>query len=179
VKTLKNLKLILNGLLKFTKNKSSILLFFLLFPSQSFALDKQEHKFIRQIDYCLTVLYNRIDEERHIGKDIIIAMATIESDYGRSRFAVQGYNFFGIRTFDLTKPHIKPKAISNPKFGVRKFNNFCGSVAYTIWTLNEHPAHEEFARTKNVNDLYNWATDPDYRNKIRSRIKIHLEKGHN
>jgi len=179
MKTLKNLKLILNGLSNFIKTKNSLLLFFLLLPSQSLALSQQEHKFIRQIDYCLTSIYNRIDKERHISKDIIIAMATIESDYGRSRFAVEGYNFFGIRTFDLTTPHIKPKGITNPKFGVRKFKNYCASVAYTIMTLNDHSAHKKFSVTKNIKDLHNWATDPDYRNKIRRRITLHSEKSHN
>jgi len=179
MKISKSLKLILSGLSNFIKKKSNLLLFLLFFPSTSLALTQQEHTFIRQVDYCLTKLYKRISADRHISKDIIIAMATIESDYGRSRFAIEGYNYFGIRTYDLSKPHIKPKGYKNPKFGLIKFKHICESINYTVWTLNDHPAHKKFSQTKNVKDLHNWASDPDYRNKIRRRIKLHLEKSHN
>lgn len=179
MKTLKNLRQILSGLSNFIKKKSSLLLLFLFLPSQTLALTHQEHTFIRQINYCLTKLYKRISADRHISKDIIIAMATIESDYGRSRFAIEGYNFFGIRTYNLNKPHIKPLGYKNPKFGLIKFKHICESVNYTVWTLNDHPAHVKFSKTKDVKDLHNWASDPDYRNKIRRRIKLHSEKSHN
>ena len=105
-------------------------------------------------------------------------MATIESNYGKSRFAKLGYNFFGIRTFNLDKPHIKPKGYKNPNFGLIKFKHFCESVNYTVWTLNDHLAHKRFSQTKDVKDLHNWAADPDYRNKIRRRIKHIRENSH-
>ncbi|MAE56065.1 MAG: hypothetical protein CMK23_08715 [Porticoccaceae bacterium] len=179
MKISKSLKLILSGLSNFIKKKSSLLLFLLLFPTPSSALSQAEHTFIRQIDYCLSQLYKRIDEDRHIDRQIIIAMASLESNYGRSRFALEGYNFFGIRTNNLDRPHIKPKGYKNPNFGLIKFKHFCESVNYTVWTLNDHPAHKKFSKSKNVNDLINWATDPDYIKKIKERIKTHSEKSHN
>lgn len=178
MKILKSLKPILSGLSNFIKKKSSLFLFIIILPNNSFALTDEQHKFVNQINYCLTQLYKRIPENRHIDKEIIIAMATIESNFGKSRFATLGYNFFGIRTFNLDKPHIKPKGYENPNFGLIKFKHFCESVNYTVWTLNDHPAHKRFSQTKDVKDLHNWAADPDYRNKIRRRIKFIRENSH-
>ena len=98
-------------------------------------------------------------------------MAALESGWGTSRFAKEGNNLFGIRTFNLDTPHIKPHGFKNPKFGLKKFNSFCDSIAYTIWTLNDHHAHKKFSKDKRVENLTNWATDPQYIKKLKARIK--------
>lgn len=164
--------------MSFTKTqKTSIKLVLLLslFSYPSFALTTNQKVFVNKIDYCLDNIYKRIDKNRHIDKQIIIAMAALESDWGRSRFAKEGLNFFGIRTFDLDIPHIKPKGFKNPKFGIKKFNNFCASVAYTILTLNDHHAHIKFSKDKKIENLTNWATDPEYIDKLKKKI-LQLEK---
>lgn len=113
-----------------------------------------------------------------VNENIIIGMAVLESDYGRSRFAKEGNNFFGIRTFDLTVPHLKPLGYKNPDFGVIKFKNFCGSVKYTLHTLTHHYAYDEFRITGNIEDLDPWAEDPYYIDKLYSRIQTIVEKNH-
>ena len=40
---------------------------------------------------------------------ISVAQAILESDWGRSRFAVEGNNYYGIIETDNTEPHIKSK----------------------------------------------------------------------
>lgn len=170
----KNLKQTSSGSLSFIKiQKTSIKLVFLilLFSSPAQALTADQRSFVNKIDYCLDSIYKRIDKDRHISKEIIIAMAVLESNWGKSRFAKEGLNFFGIRTFDLSVPHIKPKGFKNPKFGLRKFPNYCSSVAYTIWTLNDHHAHKEFSKDKKIENLTNWATDPEYIDKLKNKIR--------
>lgn len=164
--------------MNFIKIGSSLSVLFLL-SEPALALTHQEHKFVRDIKYCI----KQIDEDTtknyiHVEPYIIVAMAILESDYGRSRFARQGYNFFGIRTFDLDVPHMKPHGRKNPNFGVIKFKHFCGSVAYTLHTLTNHSAYEEFRRTKNINDLTSWAEDPFYIDKLEERIAILVENNH-
>ena len=46
------------------------------------------------------LLKNRIPIE------IIVGQASLESDWGKSRFAIQGNNLYGMRQYDLTEPHI-------------------------------------------------------------------------
>ena len=69
MKILKSLKPILSGLSNFIKKKSSLFLFIIILPNNSFALTDEQHKFVNQINYCLTQLYKRIPENRHIDKD--------------------------------------------------------------------------------------------------------------
>lgn len=143
----------------------------MIFCSPALSLSVEQKVFVTKVDSCLDSIYNRIDKKRHIDKKIIIAMAALESGWGTSRFAKEGNNLFGIRTFNLDTPHIKPHGFKNPKFGLKKFNSFCDSIAYTIWTLNDHHAHKKFSKDKRVENLTNWATDPQYIKKLKARIK--------
>ena len=176
----KNLKQTLSGSLNFIKIiKNSFILFFLLFSTSAQSLTHEEHKFVRDIKYCLKQIEkdpnkNYID----INPYIIVAMAILESDYGRSRFARQGNNFFGIRTFNLSIPHMKPKHRINPNFGVIKFKHFCGSVSYTLHTLTNHYSYEDFRKTKNIDYLRSWAEDPMYIDKLEERILMLVENNH-
>ena len=115
---------------------------------------------------------------------MVVAMAIIESADGTSRFAVEGNNLFGIRTWDDNTPQMKPKGIPNAKFGVRKYTTKCQSVADVIDILNRHPAYESFRieRTKQidkgivdyeklVNGLKAWSTNDQYSIIILEKIK--------
>ena len=112
-------------------------------------------------------------------------MAIIESAYGTSRFATEGNALFGVRTWDLKNvAHMKPLAIPNAKFGVKKYKSKCQSVADVIDILNRHPAYEEFRieRSKQldsgninyttlVNGLKAWSTNDQYSIIILDKIK--------
>ena len=41
-------------------------------------------------------------------KELIIAQAAIETGWGKSRFANEGNNLFGIRTWNIDEPHLLP-----------------------------------------------------------------------
>ncbi len=150
-----------------------------MYSESALSLTTQEHKFVRDIKYCLTQI-EKDPSKNYIDVDpyVIVAMAVLESDYGRSRFAKQGNNFFGIRTFDLNVPHMIPHSRNNLNFGVIKFKHFCGSVYYTLHTLTNHFAYEDFRKTKNIKDLAKWAEDPLYIEKLESRILTLVENNH-
>ena len=68
--------------------------------------DKQS--FIKAVEGCVDFINYTTDRRNRIPTSIIIAMAGIESAWGKSRFAVEGNNLFGIRTWDLDNvPHMK------------------------------------------------------------------------
>ena len=50
-------------------------------------------------------------EPTRIQRNNFIAMAVLETGYGTSRFAIEGNNLFGIRTWDPETLQLKAKAI--------------------------------------------------------------------
>ena len=56
--------------------------------------------FMRAVNSCVDFVNLTTPPADRIHKDIIVAMAVIESGYGTSRFAIQGNNLFGIRTWN-------------------------------------------------------------------------------
>jgi len=107
---------------------------------------------------------------------ISVAQAILESDWGRSRFAVEGNNYYGIIETDDTEPHMKSK---NSNVLLKKYGNRCESVADYIALLNASSAFVEYRQlrlqqyiTDNVDvfqiieTLENYAIDPEYRQKL-------------
>ena len=133
---------------------------------------------------CVNYLNLTTEVHKRIPDKIIIAMADVESAAGTSRFAVEGNALFGVRTWDLKKvPHMKPQAIPNASFGVKKYENKCNSVEDVIDILNRHPAYKDFRVERNAqlgNSYWNydklvpllapWSTNPDYGKIILKRM---------
>ena len=68
-----------------------------------------QDQFVQGIAEC-TVLNNAVIEPRYrVVVAISVAQAILESDWGRSRFAVEGNNYYGIIETDSTEPHMKSK----------------------------------------------------------------------
>ena len=140
--------------------------------------------FINATSKCIAYLNWTTDRDKRVPMSIIIAMAGIESAWGKSRFAVEGNALFGVRTWDLDgTPHMK--ALGNPDadWGVKKYKTKCQSVKDMIRILNTHPAYEKFrdyreqqidAGEWNYNELLSgmtaWSTNPDYQKIILSTI---------
>jgi len=116
--------------------------------------------------------------------EITMAQAVLESDYGRSRFATEGNNLFGIRTWDLNSPHLKPSNNPDTKFGVKVFKNKCDSVNDYMNLLNHGSAFEEFRELRFkmikegtidpyilVEKLSRFATDPNYVKLVKKTMK--------
>ena len=110
-------------------------------------------------------------------------MAGVESNWGVSRFATEGNALFGVRTWDLTTPHMKPLENLDALFGVKKYSTKCDSVKDMIRILNTHPAYEEFRKErakqldkgnwdyrKLLNGITAWSTNPKYIDLIWSTI---------
>ena len=145
-------------------------------------------EFISALESCINWLEKDTIIYQNIPREITIAQAVIESDYGRSRFAKQGNNLFGVRTWDLKTPHIKPFNDKNSIFGLKVYKTKCDSVKDYIRILNTGSAFEEFRELRFkmlkkdnidplllVEKLKRFATDPDYI-KIIKRTIIKLRK---
>ncbi len=76
---------------------------------------------------------------------LVIAQAAYESDWGRSRFAKQGNNYFGQRCYRIGCGIIPKRRSIHEKFEVQKFNNLQSSIKGYIHNLNTFP-HYYFLR---------------------------------
>jgi len=85
-------------------------------------------------------LLNRIDV---IPASMALAQAANESGWGRSRFATEANNLFGIWTYDKSKGLEPLQRDQDKTHLVRKFNDLGESIAYYMLMLNSHPAYAE------------------------------------
>ena len=142
-----------------------------------------EDSFIFAVKTCIDYINFKTEPSKRVPSAIIIGMAGIESGWGTSRFAVDGNNLFGIRTWSDSVPQLKPLDLPNAQFGVRIFKTKCQSVQEMIRLVNEHPAYKEFRRersdqyTDGTTDLLSllqkldaWSTNPEYANIVFDAI---------
>ena len=137
--------------------------------------------FINSVGQCVEYIYNTTTDVIPVNfRIIIIEKAALESGWGNSRFALEGKNLFGIRTYDLRGAHMLPS--NNPKkWGVRVYMHECDSVQHYIDILNNGSAFKEYRVLKHdqdVNDPFKllltldaYASDKDYFPKIKRIIK--------
>ena len=116
--------------------------------------------FTQAVSDCVDYLNFTVHHDKRIPKGLIIAMAGIESGWGTSRFAKEGNNLFGIRTWDPKIPQLKPLDLPDARFGVRTYPTKCQSVQDAIDILNRHPAYADFrierARQSNWVETWNY-----------------------
>jgi uncharacterized FlgJ-related protein len=115
-------------------------------PSLSIQTTK---KFISSLTQCINYLNFDIPRRQRVNTELIIAQAIVESDYGRSRFAREGHNLFGIRVWSKEGmlPYKQPDSID---WRVRTFKSKCESVKYYIEILNTKRAYAEFRRVREI-----------------------------
>jgi len=135
--------------------------------------------FLDHVKQCVEYIhfYNEISK---VNLELLLAQAALESGWGTSRFAREGKNLFGIRTYDLREPHMLPS--NNPKkWGVKVFQHECDSVSYYIETLNNHHAYEAYRVMRDegidnpfmlVETLEAYASDKNYFDKIKRLLTI-------
>ena len=140
--------------------------------------------FINATSRCVSYLNWTTDKDKRVPISIIIAMAGIESAWGKSRFAKEGNALFGVRTWDLEgTPHMKALGNMEANWGVKKYTSKCQSVKDMIRILNTHPAYEKFreARAEQLDNgkwdyrellsgMTAWSTNPDYKEIILQTI---------
>lgn len=78
-----------------------------------------------------------------IPASLTLAQAANESAWGRSRFATEANNLFGIWTYDESKGLVPENRDEDKKHLIRVFDHYGESVAYYMHTLNSHPAYDK------------------------------------
>ena len=135
--------------------------------------------FINSVGACVNYIYNTTTDVIPVNFEILLAQAALESGWGNSRFALEGKNLFGVRTYDLREPHMLPS--NNPKkWGVRVYMHECDSVQHYIDIINNGSAYEKYRELRDngvsdslqyVETLGAYAADKKYFPKLRSIIK--------
>ena len=135
--------------------------------------------FINSVGECVNYIYNTTTDVIPVNFEILLAQAALESGWGNSRFALEGKNLFGVRTYDLREPHMLPS--NNPKkWGVRVYMHECDSVQHYINIINNGSAYEKYRELRDngiedslqyVETLGAYAADKKYFPKLRSIIK--------
>ena len=132
--------------------------------------------FVKGIAECTVVNNAFVPPTERVIVAISVAQAILESDWGRSRFAKEANNFYGMIQTDETEPHIKSL---NSDIMLKMYGNKCESVADYIDLLNTSSAFKDYRelRVKQVLDdnvnvfdliqtLENYAIDPEYTKKL-------------
>ena len=135
--------------------------------------------FIDSVGACVNYIYNTTTDIYPVNLEILLAQAALESGWGNSRFALEGKNLFGVRTYDLREPHMLPS--NNPKkWGVRVYMHECDSVQHYINIINNGSAYEKYRELRDngiedslqyVETLGAYAADKKYFPKLKSIIK--------
>ena len=106
-------------------------------------------EFVESLKKCISYLNFEIPTRNQINTELIIAQAIVESNYGTSRFAIEGNNLFGIRVWSKEGmlPYRQPDHI---EWRVRVFKNKCESVKYYIEILNTKQVYAEFRKARDM-----------------------------
>ena len=142
-------------------------------------------EFLSAIESCIKWVEKDKNKFQIVPREIIIAQAVIESDYGTSRFAKEANNLFGIRTYDLSVPHVKPLNQPESKFGLKKYKDKCDSVVDYYKVINNGHAFERFREVRYqmvlldeidvfelAETLERYASNPNYVNLVKKTIKM-------
>ena len=146
-----------------------------------FKYDNQD-EFVTGIIQC-TQSFNAVVPPRHRLVIVIsVAQAALESDWGKSRFAQLGNNFYGIIETDLEKPHLT--ALGNPDIHLKVYDKKCYSVADYLALLNTSSLFKEYRNERAkafvtgtvdleplILSLHVFAIDPFYTYKIKDTVK--------
>ena len=140
--------------------------------------------FVQSLNGCINYLYQNIEPEYQIPNELIIAQAVIETGWGKSRFANEGNNLFGIRTWNKDVPYLLPIPWTEwPGWGVKMYSSKCESVVDYLHILNNVHAFEELrtARANGVKDalelanyLDKYASKPTYVELVKEIIQYNL-----
>ena len=136
-------------------------------------------QFLDNVKQCVDYIYHTTTDIYPVNLELLLAQAALESGWGNSRFALEGHNLFGIRTYDLKEPHMLPS--NNPKkWGVKVYMHECDSVMNYINILNNRSAFGDYRKLREdgiddpfilVETLDAYASDKDYFSKIKSILR--------
>ena len=143
--------------------------------------------FLDTMNKCIDYVYLSVSPERQLPRKLILAQAILESAWGTSRFANEGKNLFGIRTFDKSTDYLLPITWDQnkwPGWGVKVYNTKCESVRDYVRIINEVWAYEELREARKQNPditavelamyLDKFSTNPNYENLVVRIIETKL-----
>jgi flagellum-specific peptidoglycan hydrolase FlgJ len=141
-------------------------------------------QFLDDVNQCVDYIYHTTSDVFPVNRELLLAQAALESGWGTSRFAREGHNLFGMRTYDLTEPHMLPS--NNPKkWGVKVYMHECDSVLHYINTLNNGTNFEKYQKLKQEGEndpfkllqtLDGYASDKHYFSKVKKIILLIREE---
>ena len=142
-------------------------------------------EFVMSLNSCIDYVYQSVSEDYQLPKEMIVAQAILESGWGKSRFANEANNLFGIRTFDKSEKWMLPETKKTwTGWGVKVYPSKCASVRDYVRIINEVWAYEELrnARAENPNisaeelslHLHRFSTNPKYTKLVINIIKTKL-----
>ena len=142
-------------------------------------------QFVSTLDSCIDHVYKSVSEDYQLPKEMIVAQAILESGWGKSRFADEANNLFGIRTFDKSDNWMLPETKKTwTGWGVKVYSSKCASVRDYVRIINEVWAYEELraARANNPNisaeelsmHLTRFSTNPKYTKLVINIIRTKL-----
>ena len=137
-------------------------------------------EFIHALNKCIDYINLDLPFNQRINRELMIAQAIVESDYGQSRFAKEGNNLYGIRIW--SKEGMLPyKQHESIEWRVRIFNHKCDSVKNYIDILNTKSVYSEFRKVRDwtlntdpirmAGALDNFSTNKEYEKKVIEIIK--------
>ena len=143
-------------------------------------------EFVRGITECTVHFNTAIPPQYRAVVVISVAQAILESNWGESRFAKLGNNFYGMIQTDKTEPHIK--ALNSDTL-LKKYGRKCESVADYITLLNIGRDFVEYRNVRDketvtrevdldeiINTLHTFAVDKEYTKKIKKTVDYLLRE---
>ena len=143
-------------------------------------------EFVRGITECTVHFNSAIPPQYRAIVVISVAQAILESNWGESRFAKLGNNFYGMIQTDKTEPHIK--ALDSDIL-LKKYGRKCESVADYITLLNIGRDFVEYRNVRDketvtrevnldeiINTLHTFAVDKEYTKKIKKTVDYLLRE---
>ena len=143
-------------------------------------------EFVKGITECTVHFNSAIPPQYRAVVVISVAQAILESNWGESRFARLGNNFYGMIQTDKTEPHIK--ALDSDIL-LKKYGRKCESVADYITLLNIGRDFVEYRNVRDketvtrevdldeiINTLHTFAIDKEYTKKIKKTVDYLLRE---
>ena len=140
--------------------------------------------FIQAVNKCISYVNLTTPPTERVPSEIIVAMAILETGYGKSRFAIQGNNLFGIRTWNKDDAQLKPKDNPDVEWGVKTYITKCQSVKDMVRIINNYHAYDGFRLKRAeqfesgeidifalIDELSKWSTNPKYTILVKSKAK--------
>ena len=143
-------------------------------------------EFVKGITECTVHFNTAIPPQYRAVVVISVAQAILESNWGESRFAKLGNNFYGMIQTDKTEPHIK--ALDSDIL-LKRYGRKCESVADYITLLNIGRDFVEYRNVRDketvtrevdldeiINTLHTFAVDKEYTKKIKKTVDYLLRE---